>query len=303
MIIDEYITKNKFQKLPRIIREEFWTFIEALLSFFPGRIGHRIRGILVTFFSDNCGNGLIVKPFSHIWNVKNFSAGNNCCIGRFASINCVGKVTFGNDVLMGPGCMITTLNHGTKRHSKINTQAPEVKAIVDTYKEEEENLVSFLERAISYYGKQKNLDRDLWVRTRDEMKMMLIGKTTFNQLIAAAEAPQEALDKPFKKNVAIDLILWYTEKPLKNLTLDEIINTVQKIWVVANYFYKIDVHKEGDEFHILFKHRQNKRYSRYWLGYFTELFSTEELAYQCITEGQVFDETLSMTIKVGYKKK
>ncbi len=133
--------------------------------------------------------------------------------------------------------------------------------------------------------------------------MMLIGKTTFNQLIAAAEAPQEALDKPFKKNVAIDLILWYTEKPLKNLTLDEIINTVQKIWVVANYFYKIDVHKEGDEFHILFKHRQNKRYSRYWLGYFTELFSTEELAYQCITEGQVFDETLSMTIKVGYKKK
>ena len=188
-------------------------------------------------------------------------------------------------------------------YDEYNSMAPEVKAIIDTYKEEEENLISFLERAISYYGKQKNLDRDLWDRTRDEMKMMLIGKTTFNQLIAAAEAPQEALDKPFKKNVAIDLILWYTEKPLKNLTIDEIITTIQKVWVVANYFYKIDVHKEGDEFHVLFKHRQNKRYSRYWLGYFTELFSTEELAYQCITEGQVFDETLSMTIKVGYKKK
>ncbi len=188
-------------------------------------------------------------------------------------------------------------------YDEYNSMSPEVKAIVDTYKEEEENLVSFLERAIGYYGKQKNLDRDLWVRTRDEMKMMLIGKTTFNQLIAAAESPKEALDKPFKKNVAVDLILWYTKKPLKNLTLDEIINTVQKIWVVANYFYKIDVHKEDDEFHILFKHRQNKRYSRYWLGYFTELFHTEELAYQCITEGQAFDETLSMTIKVGYKKK
>jgi hypothetical protein len=142
-------------------------------------------------------------------------------------------------------------------YDEYNSMSPEVKAIVDTYKEEEENLVSFLERAIGYYGKQKNLDRDLWVRTRDEMKMMLIGKTTFNQLIAAAESPKEALDKPFKKNVAVDLILWYTKKPLKNLTLDEIINTVQKIWVVANYFYKIDVHKEDDEFHILFKHRQN----------------------------------------------
>lgn len=188
-------------------------------------------------------------------------------------------------------------------YDEYNSMSPEVKAIVDTYMEEEEKLVSFLERAISYYGKQKNLDRDLWVRSRDEMKMMLIGKTTFNQLIAAAEAPQEALDKPFKKNVALDLILWYTEKPLKNLTIDEVITTIQKIWVVANYFYKIDVHKQGDEFHLLFKHRQNKRYSRYWLGYFTELFSTEELTYQCVTEGQVFDETLSLTIKVGYKKK
>ena len=185
-------------------------------------------------------------------------------------------------------------------YDEYNSMLPEVKAIVDTYKEEEENLVSFLERAISYYGKQKNLDRDLWVRSRDEMKMMLIGKTTFNQLIAAAE---DSLDKPYKKNVAFDLILWHTGKPLKNLTIDEIIATIQKIWVVANYFYKIDVHKEGDEFHILFKHRQNKRYSRYWLGYFSEVFLSEELSFKCITEGQVFDETLSMTIKIGYKKK
>jgi len=182
-------------------------------------------------------------------------------------------------------------------YDEYNSMSPEVKAIIDTYKEEEENLITFLERAISYYGRQKNLDRDLWVRTRDEMKMMLIGKTTFNQLIAAAEAPKDALEKPFKKNIAIDLILWYTGKPFKSLSLEKIITTVQKIWVVANYFYKIDVHHDGDDYHLLFKHRQNKRYSRYWLGYFTELFHSEELAYKCITEGQTFDETLSMTIK------
>ena len=110
-------------------------------------------------------------------------------------------------------------------------------------------------------------------------------------------------EKPFKKNVAIDLILWYTGKPLKNLKLEEIIATVQKMWVVANYFYKIDVHSEGDEFHLLFKHRQNKRYSRYWMGYFTELFISEDLPYKCIIESQAFDETLSMTIKIGYEKK
>ena len=187
-------------------------------------------------------------------------------------------------------------------YDEYNSMSPEAKAVVDTYKEDDEKIITFFERAITYYGKQKNLDRDLWVRTRDEMKMMLIGKTTFNQLIAAAESPTDALERPFKKNIAFDIILWYTGKPIKNLPLEDIITTVQKMWVVANYFYKIDVHHEGDEYHLLFKHRQNKRYSRYWLGYFTELFHSEELAYKCITEGQSFDETLSMTIKAAFKK-
>jgi len=147
------------------------------------------------------------------------------------------------------GTTISNLvKNAVEMYDEYNSMSPDVKAIIDTYKEEEENLVSFLEHAIQYYGQQKNLDRDLWVRTRDEMKMMLIGKTTFNQLIAAAEAPEDALEKPFKKNVAIDLILWYTGKPLKNLSLEEVITTVQKVWVVANYFYKIDVHHEEDEF-------------------------------------------------------
>ena len=184
-----------------------------------------------------------------------------------------------------------------------NSMSPEVKAIIDTYKEQDERLITFLERAIQYYGQQKNLDRDLWVRTREEMKMMLIGKTTFNQLIAAAEAPEDALEKPFKRNVSYDLILWYTGKPLKSLTIEDLINTIAKIWVVANYFYQIDINREGDEYHLLFKHRQNKRYSRYWLGYFTEVFSSEDLSFKCITEGQVFEETLSMTIRVEPKEK
>ena len=200
----------------------------------------------------------------------------------------------------------TTISHLVKdaveMYDDYNSISPEVKAIIDTYKEDEEKVISFFEHAVQYYGQQKNLDRDLWVRAREEMKMMLIGKTTFNQLIAAAEAPEDALKKPFKRNVAYDLILWYTGKPLKNLTIEDLISTIAKIWVVANYFYQIDIHHEGDEYHLLFKHRQNKRYSRYWLGYFTEVFSSKDLSFKCIPEGQVFEETLSMTIKVVKKK-
>ena len=96
-----------------------------------------------------------------------------------------------------------------KCYDQFNSMSQETHAIIDKYKDVDETAISFMQRAIKYYGAQKDLDRDLWVRARDEMKMMLIGKTTFNQLIAAAMAPEERLDKPFKKNVALDLIVWY----------------------------------------------------------------------------------------------
>lgn len=196
------------------------------------------------------------------------------------------------------------VRNAIKCYDEFNSISPEIRGTIEKYKEGNESDISFIERAVKYFGDQKSLDRDLWVRARDEMKMMLIGKTTFNQLIAAAEAPEESLQKPWRKNVAIDLILWYNDsRPLKNLTIEEIINTIQKVWVVANYFHTIDVVKENkDEFHILFRHRQNKRYSSYWLGYFTELFNSEEMPFKCQVEGQVFDESISMIIKVGYKK-
>ncbi|MHA1933159.1 MAG: hypothetical protein ACW96X_11495 [Promethearchaeota archaeon] len=183
-----------------------------------------------------------------------------------------------------------------------NSISPDINAIINKYKKEDESSMSFIESSVKYFGDQKNVDRDLWVRARDEMKMCLIGKTTFNQLIHAAEMPEDARERAYHKNIAFDLILWYTGKPLKSLTVEEIINTIAKMWNVANYFYAIDIHKEKDEYHVLFKHRQNRRYSEYWLGYFTTLFNSEDLAFKCSVEGMTFDESISMIVKVGYKK-
>ncbi len=181
---------------------------------------------------------------------------------------------------------------------------PEIKGVIEKYKQEEESVIDFLEKAVKFYGDQRDLDRDLFLRMREEMKMMLIGKTTFNQLIAAAKEPKDARELPIKRNVAFDLIMWYNKsRPLKHLTIEEIIETVKKIWVVANYFYVIDVSQESeDEFHLLFRHRQDKNYSEYWLNYFTELFNSKELGFKCMIEGQAFDESISMTIKIGYEE-
>jgi hypothetical protein len=189
-------------------------------------------------------------------------------------------------------------------YDDFSSMKPEIKGVIEKYKEDEESVISFLERAVKYYGDQRDLDRDLFLRMREEMKMMLIGKTTFNQLIVAAKEPKDATELPIKRNVAFDLIMWYNKsRPLKHLTIEEIIETVKKIWVVANYFYVIDVSQESeDEYHLLFRHRQDKNYSKYWLNYFTELFSSKDLGFKCMVEGQAFDESISMTIKIGYEK-
>jgi hypothetical protein len=208
------------------------------------------------------------------------------------------------DKYKNKGTTISDLvKNAIKYYDDFKSVSPEINVIIEKYKEEHESEISFIGRAIKYYGDQKDVDRDLWIRARDEMKMMLIGKTTFNQLIHAAEMPEDSLERPWRKNVAIDIILWYTGKPLKSLTVEEIIQAIQKIWLVANYFHHIEYTREsGDEFHMLFRHRQNKRYSYYWLGYFTELFHSEDISFKCEVEGHAFDETLSMIIKVGYKK-
>ncbi len=185
--------------------------------------------------------------------------------------------------------------------------SPEIQGLIQKYTNEYGNITKVIEEAIKVFDAQKNPERsddlDLWIRAREEMKMMLIGKTTFLQLIAAAETPKDSLYKPLKRNIALDVILWYTRKPIKSLSLDEIISAIKKVWIVANYFYLIDVKKESaDQYYLIFKHYQNKRYSNYWFGYFKELFHSEDLAFKCAVEGEAFDETLSLTIKKLHDK-
>lgn len=195
------------------------------------------------------------------------------------------------------------IRDAVKMYDAYESLSPEVHGIIEKYKEQEETTMEFLERIMKYYGELKAADRDIWIRARDEMKMMLIGKTTFNQLIHAAAEPSDSLDRPYKKNVAIELIMWHNNsRPLKSLSIEQIIKTIQKIWVVANYFYTIDItHDTPNEYHLFFRHRQNRRYSDYWLGYFTELFKSSDMPCHCSVEGITYDESISMTIKTASK--
>jgi len=199
------------------------------------------------------------------------------------------------------------IEEAIKIYDNFKAMSPEILAILDKYKEEFGSKMEEIEEALKVFDHQKDPqnaeDIDLWCRAREELQMMLIGKTTFNQLLTAAETPKESLDKPVKKNIAFDVILWYTGKPIRSLSLEEIISAIKRVWVVTNYFYFIDLKQEAeDQYYIVFKHHQNKRYSNYWLRYFKELFTSDDLSFKTLVEGESFDETLSLTIKKMHDK-
>ena len=201
----------------------------------------------------------------------------------------------------------TTIGHiiekSVQSYIDFKSMSPEVQVLIEKYTKIYGNKSEVIEEAIKIFDGQKNpmnsKEIELWCRARNELQTMLIGKTTFHQLLAAAEKPEKSLEKPAKKNIGLDVILWVTGKSIKSLSLKEIIDAIQKMWKVANYFYHIEVHEESsDQYHIIFKHNEGKRFSDYWLRYFTVLFHSEDLGFVCATEGEALGETLSLTVKL-----
>ncbi|MHA1150752.1 MAG: hypothetical protein ACTSR8_21230 [Promethearchaeota archaeon] len=195
-------------------------------------------------------------------------------------------------------------------------------AIIDRYAKRDESnpeVISYdeefavIEEAIHFFDKSHHIRKEdeddvLLIRARKERDMMLIGKMTFKQLIDAAASPKKSIDKPQKRNNALDVILWYTKKPITALSLVEIIEAIQKMWVVTNFFKKIEVNEEsGDIYYLTFIHNEDELYSKYWLGYFEVLFSflndSDAVPFKCAFEGQAFGQTLSITIKELFERK
>ncbi|TFG01697.1 MAG: hypothetical protein EU539_13775, partial [Promethearchaeota archaeon] len=118
--------------------------------------------------------------------------------------------------------------------------------IYDIYNSMPQELKSFVEEAKSEYGGRRNVikeavrllesqkhrekadDTELWCRAKDEMNMMLIKKKLFIELIKAIEGTDEVTSN---KNLALDSILWYVGKPLKEISLEEFLNAIKRIWI------------------------------------------------------------------------
>jgi hypothetical protein len=188
---------------------------------------------------------------------------------------------------------IYTIYHSSPREIKEFVFAHE-----DEFGGQKELVMEAIQQFIAKLDRSKASDEVLWERTRLEMNVMIVGKKFITQLINAADIKGFTLKKPQIRNLAIDPILWYSGKPIKELDLEEFLNIIKKIWVVFKYFNLIDIKKQDEnEYYVMFNHRQNKSYSNFWLKIFKELFKLEEFSFQCTVDGEAYEETLSLTIK------
>ena len=178
----------------------------------------------------------------------------------------------------------------------------EIKEFVAKYQNEfggqKELVIEAIKRLEARYRREKATDEVLWERAREEMNAMLVGKKFITQLVGIAEGSNYALDDSQIRILAIDPILWFVGKPLKELLLEDFLTAIKKIWTVFNYFNIIEIKKEsGNVFYIMLNHRQNKSYSNFWLKFCKRLFKLNDLAFKCDIEGEAYEETLSLTIK------
>ena len=188
---------------------------------------------------------------------------------------------------------IYTIYHSTPDDIKQFVYAHE-----DEYGGQKAVAIEALRQFMAKFQRDKDSDEGLWDRARSEMNVMMVGKKFITQLINAADIKGFTLKKPQIRNLAIDPLLWYVGKPIKELSLEEFLNAIKRIWTVFKYFNLIDVKKQSDKnFYVMCSHRQNKSYSNFWMKIFKELFTLEEFAFNCEVDGEAYEETLSLTIK------
>lgn len=131
--------------------------------------------------------------------------------------------------------------------------------------------------------------RRIWCRARDELNMLLVGKTTFLSYIKGD------IDKAYKENIAIEAIEWYLGKRKEEMTLKQFLEGLKGMWQVANYFYNIELElNEKGTFQMRFNHDLTSDYSTFWARYFEKLLLDN---WECFVESFIRNESFYLIIR------
>lgn len=85
--------------------------LQELVRDLPGEVGFEIRRVALRRYFKHAGAGLRIFPGARLYGVEKLSVGKNCWIGIDNTIQANGGIELGDDVLLGPGVKIWSVNH------------------------------------------------------------------------------------------------------------------------------------------------------------------------------------------------
>ena len=123
-----------------ILHRLFWDLMDTkeriyyeyhLLSEVPGSFGNLLRARYCSKRFKRAGSGLRVLSGARFRSIENLEVGCNVSIGNDCFIQALGGVIIGNDVMLGPGVKVWSVNHKYKnRDCLISSQGLEKKTVV-----------------------------------------------------------------------------------------------------------------------------------------------------------------------------
>jgi len=165
--------------------------------------------------------------------------------------------------------------------------------ILMEYEEEYGSKSAVVDVAIKTLKKYRepNLEdrQKIWCRARKELNMVLVGKTTFLSYIKGK------VEDAYTNNIAIEVIEWYLGKRVEETNLEEFLMGLKGMWLVANYFYKIELEQNKyGTYQMRFNHDLNEEFSKFWSGYFEKLITSY---WNCFVESFIRTESFYLIIK------
>jgi len=130
---------NVLRKLERTAKAIYWDlstfsgrfdYLNIFLRVLPKKFGYEVRSIVLPRWFNSCGVNLKCFTQVRFRNIDKISIGNDVCIGHDCFLEGGGEINIGDDVLLGPGVKIWSVNHKFERDSLIRLQPPDYKKVI-----------------------------------------------------------------------------------------------------------------------------------------------------------------------------
>jgi acetyltransferase-like isoleucine patch superfamily enzyme len=122
-----------------IFKKTFWSlkdkigrfnYLNGILRLIPGVLGFELRNRIIPKYFQSCGPQINIHEGVRFRGVHKLNVGTNVEIGVDNFLQASGGITIGNDVMLGPGVKIWSVNHNFKDfNTPINQQGYEYKEV------------------------------------------------------------------------------------------------------------------------------------------------------------------------------